>query len=213
MALAAIRQEPYAAHADLSPFEALYGRKPVTSIDINLPTQPRTHVIAHEYNREFQIKMKEMREFINCEQERHKRQHKERYESKFSTEFKFNVVTRSIKIIWHKKPGQNKKMQTKWIGTYVMEEALNDFINYKMYLLNSNLDKTEIIHQRRLKRPTMDDNKDDDELSCESDHYEDANEYNYNDTARHSAGLSSIMPLAELTNNESEATHMTRSRS
>ena len=94
-------------------------------------------------------------------------------------------------------------MQTKWI----------DFINYKIYLFNSNLDKTEIIHQRRLKRLNMDDNEDDDELSCESDHYEDANEYNYSDTARHSAGLSSIMPLAELTNNESEATHMTRSRS
>ena len=90
-ALAAIRQALHAALAGLSPFEALYGRKPVAPIYINLPTQPRTPITAHEYNREFQIKMKEMREFINCEQEREKRQHKEHYDSQFSTELKFNV--------------------------------------------------------------------------------------------------------------------------
>ena len=215
MALAAIRQAPHAALAGLSPFEALYGRKPVTPIDINLPTQPRTPITAHEYNREFQIKMKEMREFINCEQEKEKRQHKERYDSKFSTEFKFNVGDKVYKNnLAPLKPGQNKKMQTKWVGPYVIEEALNDSINYKIRLLNSNLDKTEIIHQRRLKPAYMDDDEDDDdELSYESDQYEDANEYNDNDTARHTAGLSSTMPQAELTNNESEATHMTRSRS
>ena len=53
MVLAAIRQAPHAAIAGLSPLEALYGRKPVTPIDINLPTQPRTPTTAHEYNREF----------------------------------------------------------------------------------------------------------------------------------------------------------------
>ena len=56
-------------------------------------------------------------------------------------------------------------MQTKWVRPYVIEEALNDSINYKICLLNSNLDKTEIIHQRRLKPAYMDDDEDDDELS------------------------------------------------
>ena len=32
------------------------------------------------------------------------------------------------------KSDQNKQMQTKWIGPYVFEEALNDSINYKMCL-------------------------------------------------------------------------------
>ena len=45
----------------------------------------------------------------------------------------------------------------------------------------------------------MDYDEDDDELSCESDQYEDANEYNDNDPARHSSGSSPTMPQAEPT--------------
>ena len=50
-------------------------------------------------------------------------------------------------------------------------------------------------------------------MSCESDQYEGADKYNDNDSTRHSAESLPTMPQAELTNNESEATHRTRSRS
>ena len=46
MALAATYQTPHAALAGLSTFEALYGCKPVTSININLPAQPHTIIIV-----------------------------------------------------------------------------------------------------------------------------------------------------------------------
>ena len=79
-------------------------------------------------------------------------------------------------------------MQTKWVGPYIIEEALNDSINYKIRLLHSNLDKTTIIHQLRLKPVYLNDDEDDGELARESDQHEDANEFNENDSACHSAG-------------------------
>lgn len=51
-----------------------------------------------------------------------------------------------------------------------------------MPLLNSYLDMTEIIQQWRLKPAFVDDDGDED-LYCESDKYEDASEYNENNTS------------------------------
>ena len=57
MALATIRPAPHEALAGLSHFKALYGRKPYSWLDINLPAQLRASVSAHKYNRQFQAKI------------------------------------------------------------------------------------------------------------------------------------------------------------
>lgn len=132
-----------------------------------------------------------MREFINNVQLKEKCMHKECFGNKFSPDFKINVGNKVYKKnLAPLKLGQNKKLQTKWIGPNVIEETFNVNINYKIFLLNSGTAKMEIIHQRRLTLAYVDDN--DNELSSDSDEYEDASDLSYvpgKDASQHTVPL------------------------
>ena len=173
-ALAAYRMSPHTALDGMSPFEALYGRKPVLTCDLSIaPTNVNKPASLQEYHGDFQQRILKIQQDIQHIQQKNKQKMKERYDQKYGTKFYFNVGDKVYLNALAQKKGSCKKLQPLFKGPYEVTERLNE-VDYRIRQLNG---KEEIVHQRRLKMAYLNESErevgDADESTGEDDQPED----------------------------------------
>ena len=165
-ALAAYRMSPHAGLDGMTPFEALYGRKPVLPCDIHLPTATAIPASTKEYKAEFQQRINNVQKYIQTMQRNEKQKMKERFD-KLATKFRYNIGDKVYLNVLARKKGSCKKLEPLFKGPYVITERLGE-VDYVIQLLNSR-SKKEVVHQRRLKPAYIDESEDEEIFQSEEE--------------------------------------------
>ena len=124
-ALAAYRMSPHAGLDGMTPFEALYGRKPELPCDIHLPTATAIPASTKEYKAEFQQRINNVQKYIQTIQRNEKQKMKERFD-KLATKFRYNIGDKVYLNVLARKKGSCKKLEPLFKGPYVITERLGE---------------------------------------------------------------------------------------